>query len=211
MTIEKLSYIPTPMTAKNTALLSIRNSVSKELSGLIQRIAAFFIILFLISTTAEASYTKLAKNAGLSHQTMKKIVKKIVKVESTTGNYHARNKKSGAYGRYQIIPSTARAYAKKLHIPYSQWKKPHNQDKIFKAILNDNIKALKRNGIKISAFSIYGAHQQGAGGFKSIVKNKKLSKKLERNLRRNLPKKLRRVHRSKLKRTWMNYWKKKFS
>ena len=199
------------MTAKNTALLSIRNPISKELSGLIQRIAAFFIILFLTSTTAEASYTKLAKNAGVSHQTMKKIVKKIVKVESTTGNYHARNKKSGAYGRYQIIPSTARAYAKKLHIPYSQWKKPHNQDRIFKAILNDNIKALKRNGIKISAFSIYGAHQQGAGGFKSIVKNKKLSKKLERNLRRNLPKKLRRVHRSKLKRTWMNYWKKKFS
>jgi hypothetical protein len=109
------------------------------------------------------------------------------------------------------MPGTAKAYAKKLHIPYSQWKKPRNQDRIFKAILNDNIRALKRSGIKISAFSIYGAHQQGAGGFKSIVKNKKLTKKLERNLRHNLPKKLRRVHRSKLKRTWMNYWKKKFS
>jgi len=169
------------------------------------------ITLFLLFTFAEASYTTLAKNAGVSHKTMKKIVKKIVKVESTTGNYHAYNKKSGAYGRYQIVPSTAKAYAKKLHIPYSQWKKPKNQDRIFKAILNDNIKALKRNGIKISAFSIYGAHQQGAGGFKSIVKNKKLTKKLERNLRRNLPGKLRRVHRSKLKRTWMNYWKKKFS
>ena len=169
------------------------------------------ITLFLFFTFAEASYTTLAKNAGVSHKTMKKIVKKIVKVESTTGNYHAYNKKSGAYGRYQIVPSTAKAYAKKLHIPYSQWKKPKNQDRIFKAILNDNIKALKRNGIKISAFSIYGAHQQGAGGFKSIVKNKKLTKKLERNLRRNLPGKLRRVHRSKLKRTWMNYWKKKFS
>jgi hypothetical protein len=168
-------------------------------------------MLWLISTPADASYTTLAKNAGVSHTTMKKIVKKIVKVESTTGNYHARNKKSGAYGRYQIIPSTAKAYAKKLHIPYNQWKKPHNQDRIFKAILNDNIKALKRSGIKVSAFSIYGAHQQGAGGFKAIVKNKRLTKKLERNLRRNLPKKLRRVHRSKLKRTWMNYWKKKFS
>ena len=169
------------------------------------------ITLFLFFTFAEASYTTLAKNAGVSHKTMKKIVKKIVKVESTTGNYHTYNKKSGAYGRYQIVPSTAKAYAKKLHIPYSQWKKPKNQDRIFKAILNDNIKALKRSGIKISAFSIYGAHQQGAGGFKAIVKNKTLSKKLERNLRRNLPGKLRRVHRSKLKRTWMNYWKKKFS
>jgi hypothetical protein len=166
--------------------------------------------LFLISY-AEASYTTLAKNAGVSHSKMKKIVKKIIKVESTTGNYYAHNKKSGAYGRYQIIPSTAKAYAKKLHIPYSQWKKPHNQDRIFKAILNDNIRALKRSGIKISAFSIYGAHQQGAGGFKSIIKNKRLTKKLERNLRRNLPGKLRRVHRSRLKKTWMNYWKKRFS
>jgi len=169
------------------------------------------ITLFLFFTFAEASYTTLAKNAGVSHKTMKKIVKKIVKVESTTGNYHTYNKKSGAYGRYQIVPSTAKAYAKKLHIPYSQWKKPKNQDRIFKAILNDNIKALKRNGIKISAFSIYGAHQQGAGGFRAIVKNKRLTKRLEKNLRRNLPGKLQRVHRSKLKKTWMTYWKKKFS
>jgi hypothetical protein len=176
-----------------------------------KKLFTFFTIVFLAGTTANASYTKLAKSAGVSHKTMKQIIKKIVKVESTTGNYYAHNKKSGAYGRYQIIPSTAKAYAKKLHIPYSQWKKPRNQDKIFKAILNDNIKALKRSGIRVSAFSIYGAHQQGAGGFKAIIKNKKLTKKLERNLRRNLPGKLRRVHRSKLKRTWMNYWKKKFS
>jgi predicted transcriptional regulator len=183
----------------------------KHILDYFKKISLFTAILLMLINTAEASYTKLAKNAGVSHQTMEKIVKKIVKVESTTGDYHAHNKKSGAYGRYQIIPSTAKAYAKKLHIPYSQWKKPHNQDKIFQAILNDNIRALKRNGIKISAFSIYGAHQQGAGGFKSIVKNKRLTKQLERNLRRNLPGKLRRVHRSKLKRTWMAYWKKKFS
>jgi len=169
------------------------------------------IAFLLFMTFAEASYTTLANNAGLSHQTMKKIVNKIIKVESTTGSYDTHNKKSGAYGRYQIVPSTAKAYAKKLHIPYNQWKHPKNQDRIFQAILNDNIKALKRSGIKISAFSIYGAHQQGAGGFKAIVKNKRLTKKLEKNLRRNLPVKLRRVHRSKLKRTWINYWKKKFS
>ncbi|MCF6205898.1 MAG: lytic transglycosylase domain-containing protein [Sulfurovum sp.] len=168
-------------------------------------------LTIILPNLAEASYTKLAENAGLDNITMKKIVKKIVKVESTTGNYHAHNKKSGAYGRYQIVPSTAKIYAKRLHIPYSQWKKPQNQDRIFKAILNDNIKSLKRNGIKISAFSIYGAHQQGAGGFKSIVKNKKLTKNLEKNLRHNLPGKLRCVHRSKLKRTWIAYWKKKLS
>ena len=95
------------------------------------------------------------------------------------------------------MPKTAKAYSKKLKIAHSAWKRPHNQDKIFKAILGDNIRSLKRNGIKISAFSIYGTHQQGAGGFNAIVKGKKLTKNLERNLRHNLPKKLRSIHKSK--------------
>jgi len=142
---------------------------------------------------------------------MKNIVKKIVKAETTTGSYHIKNRKSGAYGRYQIMPKTAMFYAKKLKIPKNKWKIPYNQDKIFKAILRDNIRSLKRNGIKVSAFSIYGTHQQGAGGFNAIVKNKKLTKKLERNIRQNLPKKLRLTRRANLKSTWMRYWKKKFA
>jgi len=169
------------------------------------------IVTLFISTTASNAYAKLAKTAGLKPATMKQIVKKVVKVESTTGSYHAKNRKSGAYGRYQIMPRTAKAYARKLHIPYSKWKQPRNQDRIFEAIMADNIRSLKRNGLKVNAFSIYGAHQQGAGGFKAIMKNKKLSKKLERNLRRNLPKRLSSVHRSKLRRVWMNYWRKKFA
>lgn len=177
----------------------------------IYRVYATLFTLFITATTAEASYAKLAKDAGLSHKTMKEIVKKVVKVESTTGHYHTENRSSGAYGRYQIMPRTAKAYTKKLKIPHSTWKKPHNQDKIFKAILSDNIKSLKRNGIKVNAFSIYGTHQQGAGGFNAIMKNKKLSKNLERNLRQNLPKKFRSTHRANLKRTWMKYWKKKFA
>jgi len=177
------------------------------------RVTAYglFFTFFLTATTVEASYAKLAKDAGLSHQTMKEIVKKVVKVESTTGNYKTKNHKSGAYGRYQIMPKTARAYTKKLKIPHSTWKRPHNQDKIFKAILSDNIRSLKRNGIKISAFSIYGTHQQGAGGFNAIMKNKKLTKSLERNLRHNLPKKLRYTSRANLKNIWKKYWKKKFA
>jgi len=168
-------------------------------------------VTLFITTTSSDAYAKLAKTAGLKPSTMKQIVKKVVKVESTTGSYHAHNRKSGAYGRYQIMPKTARAYAKKLHIPYSKWKQPKNQDRIFEAIMADNIRSLKRNGLKVNAFSIYGTHQQGAGGFRAIMKSKKLSKQLERNLRHNLPKKLSRVHRSKLKQVWMRYWKKKFA
>ncbi len=177
---------------------------------LTQRAYTILFTLFLTATSAEASYAKLAKDAGLSHKTMKEIVKKVVKAETTTGNYHTKNRNSGAYGRYQIMPKTAHSYAKKLKIPKSKWKIPHNQDKIFKAILRDNIRSLKRNGIKVSAFSIYGTHQQGAGGFNAIMKNKRLTKTLERNLRHNLPKKLRSTPRGCLKSTWKRYWKKKF-
>jgi len=168
------------------------------------------VAMFIVTTTTSHAYAKLAKTAGLRPATMKQIVNKVVKVETTTGNYHTKNRKSGAYGRYQIMPRTAKAYAKKLHIPFRKWKQPKNQDRIFEAIMADNIRSLKRNGLKINAFSIYGTHQQGAGGFRAIMKSKKLTKKLERNLRRNLPKSLSRVHRSQLKRVWMNYWKKKF-
>ncbi|MFT7880539.1 MAG: transglycosylase SLT domain-containing protein [Sulfurimonas sp.] len=176
-----------------------------------QQLLALLTVLFLSTTTAEAAYERIAKHAGISSQKFAKIVKKIVKIESSTGSYYAKNKKSGAYGRYQIMPKTAKEYAKKLGIPYSQWKKPRNQDRIFQAILKSNIRALKKKGIAINAFTIYGAHQQGAGGFNAIMKNKKLTRSLERNLRYNLPKKLRKTHRSRLTRVWKQYWKQRLA
>jgi len=177
----------------------------------IQKAYIVLVTLFLMLTSAEASYTKLAKNAGISHKVMNEIIKKVVKHESTTGNYKTQNKRSGAYGRYQIMPKTAKAYAKKLKIAHSKWKQPRNQDKIFEAIMHDNIKSLKRNGLKVNAFSLYGTHQQGAGGFNAIMKNKKLTKRLERNLRQNLPKRLKRTSRANLKNIWKRYWKQKMS
>lgn len=186
-------------------------SIRSKLAIFSQPTLALLTVLFLSTTTAEAAYTNIAKNAGINHKTFEKIVKKIVKVESSTGSYHVENKKSGAYGRYQIMPKTARHYAQRLGIPYSQWKQPRNQDRIFQAILKSNIQELKRNGIKITAFSIYGAHQQGAGGFSAIMKNKKLTKRLERNLRYNLPNKLRKTHRSRLAMVWKKYWQEKLA
>ncbi|MDD3592241.1 MAG: transglycosylase SLT domain-containing protein [Sulfurovum sp.] len=176
-----------------------------------RQMPVLFTLLFLSTTAAEAAYTKIAEHAGLNHQTFEKIVKKIVKIESTTGSYHIENKKSGAYGRYQIMPKTARHYTQKLGIPYSQWKQPRNQDRIFQAILKSNIRELKKNGIKITAFSIYGAHQQGVGGFNAIMKNKKLTRSLERNLRYNLPNKLRKTDRSRLVTVWKEYWQEKLA
>ena len=169
------------------------------------------IILSFGATNAQATYSQIAKHAGMDDKKFEMIVKKIIKIESTTGNYHTVNKKSGAYGRYQIMPQTARLYTKKLGIPYGQWKLPANQDRIFKAILKDNIKALKDNGIEITAFTIYGSHQQGAGGFNLIMKNKKLTKHIEINIRNNLPKKLKKTDSSRLAMVWKNYWEKELA
>jgi len=166
-------------------------------------------IMFIMSSHVQASCTKLAKDAGLSPESLKKIINKLVKIETTTGKYHVKNHRSGAYGRYQIMPSTASFYAKKLGIPKSQWKTPYNQDKIFQAIMRDNIKSLKRNGHKVSAFSLYAIHQQGAHGFNVIMKNKPITKKIEKNIRHNLPSYLSKVKKSKLRITWIRYWKRK--
>ncbi|MDD5359950.1 MAG: transglycosylase SLT domain-containing protein [Sulfurovaceae bacterium] len=194
-----------------TTAFFINTTIRSKLTTIFRPVLTLLIILSFGATNAQAAYSQIAKHAGMDDKKFEKIVKKIVKIESTTGNYNTRNKKSGAYGRYQIMPQTAKLYTKKLGIPYGKWKIPENQDRIFRAILKDNIQALKKNGIKITAFTIYGSHQQGAGGFNAIMKNKKLTKHIEKNIRNNLPKKLRTIESSKLAMVWKNYWEKELA
>jgi len=141
-----------------------------------------------------------------------KIVKKIVKAESTTGNYHTVNRSSGAYGRYQILPKTAKHYSKKLKIKPGKWKLPRNQDKIFFALLQDNIKQLKQKGYKINAFTVYGCHQQGVHGFDKIMKNKRLDRYMCYKLKRNLPNSyLKKTKHKNVRDAWIRYWSRKMS
>ena len=148
---------------------------------------------------------------GCGEPPMTDIAEKIVKVETPKGKYTTVNKSSGAYGRYQIMPKTAKHYTKKLKIDHSQWKKPENQDKIFQALLADNVKQLKEKGIEVNAFTVYGCHQQGARGFTCILKNEKMSRYSYEKLRRNLPKKYKHISNEKLRKIWINYWKNKMS
>ena len=147
--------------------------------------------------------------SGCGEPSLDTIKKKIVKVETPNGKYTTVNKSSGAYGKYQIMPKTAKHYTKKLKISHPQWKQPKNQDKIFIALLEDNIKNLKKNGFKVDAFTVYGCHQQGARGFANIMNDKNLSSKSHMRLRRNLPKKYRNVGKNELRKTWIQYWKNK--
>lgn len=134
-----------------------------------------------------------------------KIIDKIIKVETSSGKYNVKNKTSGAYGRYQIMPKTAKYYCNKLKIKYSKWKSPKNQDKIFKAILKDNIRYLEKNNFPITAFTVYGCHQQGAKGFKHIMTDKEIPK-FYTKLRKNLPSSYKNVKRSNLRSAWIAYW-----
>lgn len=142
---------------------------------------------------------------------MDHIVKKIVKVETPNGSYTAVNPKTGAYGRYQITPDTARYYSKKLNISPYRWKEPRNQDKIFRALLSDNIRALRAKGHKIDAFTVYGAHQQGATGFDNIMRKRNLDNDMYVKLRRNIPPEYRNCSNGELCEVWVGYWKRKLS
>ncbi len=148
---------------------------------------------------------------GCGEPSMTDISEKIVKVETPNGKYTTVNKSSGAYGRYQIMPKTAKHYTKKLNIDHSNWKNPKNQDKIFMALLSDNVKSLRKNGIEINTFTVYGCHQQGATGFKHIMNDEELTKYKYMKLRRNLPNKYRYISNENLRKVWIDYWKTKMS
>lgn len=164
----------------------------------------FFVLVFISFLLIQGCSFKTEPN-------MDHIVKKIVEVETPNGNYTAVNKKTGAYGRYQITPATAKYYSKKLNINYYSWKDPNNQDKIFKALLADNIRSLRTKGHKINVFTVYGAHQQGATGFDNIMKNRNLDDHMYVKLRRNIPAEYRNCTDEELSEVWVRYWKKKLS
>jgi len=134
------------------------------------------------------------------------ITKKIVKVETSNGSYTTLNRSSGAYGRYQIMPRTARHYTKKLNMEHKAWKIPENQDKIYMAILEDNIESLEKKGFEINAFNVYGCHQQGAYGFSCIMKNENMTARSYKRLRSNLPKVYRNASNKELREIWIDYW-----
>jgi len=115
----------------------------------------------------------------------KNFTDKLSQFESQ-GSYTAEND-SGAYGRYQFMPDTAKEYAAKLGIKYSEWKKPENQDKMFAKFTEDNATSLSKSGIPTTEFNLWGAHNQGVKGFKEILSDKPLSAVRKKKIAANLP------------------------
>lgn len=134
----------------------------------------------------------------------KGFVDKLVKFETTDGSYTAEND-SGAYGRYQIMPDTAKEYAGKLGIKYSEWKIPANQDKIFAKFTEENATALSRAGMETTEFNLWGAHNQGVKGFKEILSDKPLSVIRKKKIAANLPDDM-----EATKENYIKYWSEKW-
>ena len=128
----------------------------------------------------------------------------IGKVESAD-DYTAVNPTSGAYGKYQFIPSTAKEYATKLGLEGDSWKTPENQEKMFSAFMADNVRGLQSKNLEVNPFTVYGAHQQGLTGFSNIMAGN-LTSKLEANMRSNLPNQFKNLQGMDLRNAWVNYW-----
>ncbi len=127
---------------------------------------------------------------------------KLAKYESG-GDYGAYNKGSKAFGKYQFIPATEKAYAKKLGFTIEQARTPEGQEAMARRFTDDNKRGLEKAGIPITDFWLYTAHQQGLGGAKKLHSGQAMNK---RNVGSNLPE-----GGPATNQNWKNQWSDRFS
>ena len=97
-------------------------------------------------------------------------------------NWNALNQGSKAFGKFQFIPSTEKAYASKLGISIDQARTPEGQMAMVSAFTNDNKNGLIKAGFEPTQKNLYMAHQQGLGGALTMLKGGQAS---QRNLQGN--------------------------
>ena len=93
-----------------------------DLSGRRRAVSAAFLTAVLLASLAPAVTQSASGPAGLD-----RFLSALGKVESG-GNYYARNRSSGAYGKYQIIPSSWAAWAGAYLGSRTAPKTPRNQE-----------------------------------------------------------------------------------
>ena len=105
------------------------------------------------------SNTAVASSSGIA--SLDQFMSGIAKVESG-GRYDARNKTTGAYGKYQILPSNWASWARKAGLPAGAKPTPANQEKV----AQDRFKHLYRkyNGDYAAMAAEWFAGAGGAAG-----------------------------------------------
>jgi len=103
--------------------------------------------------------------------------KNLSEVESG-GNYNAYNSSSGAFGKYQFVPSTIKSLIKEdgdKHTIDEIRKSPELQDYYYNKLTKENISTLKDSGVPVNNFTVYMAHNLGPSQTANFFSNDPLT------------------------------------
>ncbi len=117
-----------------------------------------------------------ARNSSPSSKGSGSYLDNLSAVESA-GNWNAYNKGSGAFGKFQFIPSTEKAYAQKLGMTIPEARTPEGQMKMVSAFTNDNRKGLVNAGFEPTQENMYMAHNLGIGSALSALRGGSVKQK----------------------------------
>ena len=106
-------------------------------------------------------------------------------------SYKTVNKSSGAFGKWQLLPKTAKTIAKRLNIPIKDIKLPKNQIKIAKYLREENYNQIIKHGYAPTFTIQYIYWQQGSIGANAILsyltKGTPVPTRVVRNMLSNMP------------------------
>lgn len=80
------------------------------------------------------------------------------------GDYNARNKKSSAFGKYQVIKSTLAEKAKDLSISIKEARTPEGQEMVMHSLLSDYKSRLKEFDLPVTKENMFVLHNLGQTG-----------------------------------------------
>lgn len=123
--------------------------------------------------------------------TNKGIKSYIASIESrgVTDPYKAKNKSTGAEGKYQILPSNYEELARKTKIPMSELTRPSNQEKVMDYLVGEYKDRLETWNIPVNKENIFVLHNLGMTGGLRVLRGTyqasdivKMSKQLPSNM-----------------------------
>lgn len=112
----------------------------------------------------------------------------IAKIESSghANPYIAKNKNTGAEGKYQILPSNYVALSKSTGIPMNRLTAPHNQEKVMDYLVGEYKSTLDKWKLPITKENIFALHNLGQEGGARVLRGTYTQKDIN-NMKGQLP------------------------